>query len=91
MNGNWHFRTTLNSGEFSVVCTPFLIACQTKRLSLRGMYATIDGVKVSGNLAMSAIVKWSKWLFLSYLKVIVSLSDGFQVSPYTWTPRNPVQ
>ena len=57
MNGNWHFRTTLNSGEFSVVCAPFLIACQTKRLSLRGMYATIDGVKVSGNLAMSAIVK----------------------------------
>ena len=55
------------------------------------MYLTIDGVKVSGNLAMSAIVKWSKWLFLSYLKVIVSLSDGFQVSPYTWTPRNPVQ
>ena len=91
MNGNWHFRTTLNSGEFSVVCAPFLTACQTKRLSLRGMYATIDGVKVSGNLAMSAIVKWSKWLFLSYLKVIVSLSDGFQVSPYTWTPRNPVQ
>ena len=91
MNGNWHFRTTLNSGEFSVVCAPFLIACQTKRLSLRGMYLTIDGVKVSGNLAMSAIVKWSKWLFLSYLKVIVSLSDGFQVSPYTWTPRNPVQ
>ena len=91
MNGNWHFQTTLNQRRFlsdlCSVCAP----CQTKRLSLRGMCATIDGVKVSGNLAMSAIAKWSKWLFLSYLKVIVSLSDGFQVSPYTWTPRNPVE
>ena len=65
---------------------PFLVTYQIKRHRLRGTCPTIDGAKVPGNLAMSAIENGHNGYFFSCLKVIVWLSDAFQVSPYTSNP-----